>query len=276
MQDVTQGVERSRSWPRNRGKPKNEKTKEQNDWFRQMQWATKYMDPRLLIDAVAAVKGTPLLPRDILTMLHSGRLMAFQTETGKRIYPVQAKRDVSESLDVISQQEGYTLVRGPDGWEGRAQTTGGSWTVAFSLSGFAPQADIVITDLPPALEYQVIGTSLYTTDFRFLDMHVSTNNGASFFDAHGNYVDVFSDGNQLLTSVAYNTSQQLTGPRLIQYRIIAPHVAGVPKIILNQQNWTSRQFVADIVNPINAMRIRPFLGGAIGGGSLHVLALGAA
>lgn len=116
MFDVTQGTERVRVWPRKRGKPKSAATREQNEWFRQMQWATKYMPAPIIEHARRAVAGTPLLYRDILTMIHGNRAFIIITPDGKMIPPMEALNDVSASLDVIGSEVGDQLVRKPEGW----------------------------------------------------------------------------------------------------------------------------------------------------------------
>lgn len=118
MYDVSRGVLRARSWPKKRGKPKNQHTIEQNEWFRQAQWATKFWPPALVDQITQAVKGTPLLPRDIMTMQMGNRMFMISTADGRKIYPVIAMTEVSESLDVISQIPGSMLIRGPQFWYG--------------------------------------------------------------------------------------------------------------------------------------------------------------
>ncbi len=117
MQDVTQGVERNRAWPAKRKARLPDITKEQNELFRQYQWATKYFAPQIYIGWAEAVKGTPLLPRDIMTMLMSGRLCSLGMVDGRILYPMAAVQDISQSLDIITQVPGMVLRRGPVLWE---------------------------------------------------------------------------------------------------------------------------------------------------------------
>lgn len=116
MLDVVNGQERARSWPKKRGKPKSQKTADQNEWFRQAQWATKFMPAEMYWQIADAVKGTPLLPRDILTMMMAGRLLAFTMPNGRTMWSVQVANDVSQALDVIADLPGSMLVRGADRW----------------------------------------------------------------------------------------------------------------------------------------------------------------
>lgn len=117
MQDVSQGVERNRAWPKKRGRPKNSTTREQNEWFRQAQAATKYIDAQLMTSVMEATAGTPLLPRDLLTMMFANRFIMIEMPDGRKLYPVTAKRDVSDSLDTLGQTVGFTLRRGTQFWE---------------------------------------------------------------------------------------------------------------------------------------------------------------
>lgn len=132
MQDVVMGVERNRAWPPKRAKNLPEVTKDQNDWFRQAQWATKYWAPNPYMEAMRAVKGTPLLPRDIMTMIMAGRLGALVMRDGKVKWPMAALQDISQSLDVVTQEPGYTVQRGTDGlWRGFNLADGsiGGWSL---------------------------------------------------------------------------------------------------------------------------------------------------
>lgn len=117
MLDVVNGNERARAWPKKRGKKLHPNTIEQNEWFRQAQWATKFMPAEMYWQVAQAVQGTPLLPRDILTMMMAGRLLSFTLDSGTTIWSVQVANDVSQALDVITDQPGAMLVRGLAGWQ---------------------------------------------------------------------------------------------------------------------------------------------------------------
>jgi hypothetical protein len=117
MLDITHGEPRARAWPRPRGKGGTEEQKQQREWFRQASWAIKYMAPEMVKDVMVARQGKPLLPRDMLMMMLSGRLATLTLPSGKRLVPLVAQNDVSESLDFISAVPGMILVRGTDQWE---------------------------------------------------------------------------------------------------------------------------------------------------------------
>lgn len=59
-----------------------------------------------------------LMPRDIFTAALAGRLWYFTAPNGRKIFSRSAKRDMSESLDILWQDVGGLLVRGVTGWEG--------------------------------------------------------------------------------------------------------------------------------------------------------------
>lgn len=125
MLDVVEGQERARSWPSSRGKNLHPVVKEQMEWFRQAQWATKYMAPEMYMAAVEATKRGPILPRDVLTMMMSGRMLAFTGPDGRTIWSTAVATDVSVSLDVLSDVVGAMLVRTPEGWRGILPTIPG-------------------------------------------------------------------------------------------------------------------------------------------------------
>lgn len=127
MQDVSRGAQRVRRWPRKRpgkGSPKERAVREK---FRQAQRAAHYLAPNCKLYIDKQVEGSPLLPRDIVTMMVFGRWAAFVMPDGKEIWPMAARIDVSEALDILGAEEGATLVRGPKYWEAfKGAASGGS------------------------------------------------------------------------------------------------------------------------------------------------------
>lgn len=104
-------------WPKKRGKSKNPKVRESQEWFRQAQWATKYWPASIQHQCAEAVKGTPLMPRDLMTMIMAGRAWCWVDEQGRKVYSVAALKDVSDSLDIISQVPGSMLYRSDTLWQ---------------------------------------------------------------------------------------------------------------------------------------------------------------
>src|SRR3546814_3988250 len=70
--------------------------------FRQAQWATKYWPSPMVVDIAEAVKGTPLLPRDIMTMIMSGRAFMLTLADGRRSYRSEEHTSELQSLMRIS------------------------------------------------------------------------------------------------------------------------------------------------------------------------------
>lgn len=271
MFDVSQGKERARKWPRPRGKAKTEAQAEQQDWFRQMQWATKYMDSRLMMQAMMAVQGTPLLPRDVLTMLHAGRLLAFNLEDGRRIFPVQAVQDVSQSLDVLGQEPGMILRRGSQYWEGVQQPTPGGWEIHQSWINFTGIVNFDAINIPVCDEIMVIGRNLNYPSAVTTLMRVSTNNGASYFGTVGNYLVLQPDGTTLTAGSAFFYSAARQNNINFVTRIEAPAIAGMAKPCSTLAGGVQRLFVADVNNRINAIRVGANPLAACTGSALHVL-----
>jgi hypothetical protein len=118
MFDIAHGEERARKWPRPRGRTRNLAAKAREDRFRLVQLACKYMAPQIVSAVTSAVKGTPLMPRDLLTSMMYGRLAMFIMDDGRKLWPVVARSDVSEALDTITQTPGDMLIRTEEGWVG--------------------------------------------------------------------------------------------------------------------------------------------------------------
>lgn len=122
-------------WPRKRKPNLDAGTRQRNDDFKQANWLVKYMDPRQIMTARNAAAGTPLMPRDIHIANTYGRLYAFAREGGGFAYSKAMVSDVSFNLDIIGQQAGDLLARGPDSWEPVHATTAG-----FVLTSNGPNA----------------------------------------------------------------------------------------------------------------------------------------
>lgn len=116
--DTANGKLRARAWPRKRNKPKTKEQAALENNFRLAQICTKYFEPRLYADAINAVAGTPLLPRDIMTMQLFNRLVMFKLDDGRELWPMTARFDVSRALDILASNQGSMLIRGDDFWEG--------------------------------------------------------------------------------------------------------------------------------------------------------------
>lgn len=125
MIDVVRGVLRVRKWPARRGKPRSAAQRFWVDWFKQANLLAKYADGYSMARAIELTRKTGLYPRDILLKAMRGRLYTWVDETGWRWYPMAARQDISESLDVLSQRVGSLLVRAEDFWKDVAPGTFG-------------------------------------------------------------------------------------------------------------------------------------------------------
>lgn len=117
MQDLVNGIERNRAWPTERKRRKTTEQKKREDDFRDAQTVAKYTPPAIQTQYREACEGTPLLPRDMLIATVYGTFVAIVTDTGKKYYSMANRTGVSDSLDVINQQPGSILFRGPQFWE---------------------------------------------------------------------------------------------------------------------------------------------------------------
>lgn len=265
MQDVAHGVERSRAWPRKRGKKLDPVTKDQNDLFRQYQWATKYWDPKLYIQAMLAVKGTPLLPRDIMTMIMSGRLCAVMGVNGRNLYPMAALRDVSESLDVITQTPGQSIIRGDEVWE--PYTPGGGGGVGWFKVHDAPIANptaFVDVDVSAWTELMIFGMDIPLSASGFRVIRLSTDGGATFWSSTGDYVFFSDTGQPQTTSRAISHGSSASGARTIAGNLIAINRPDIPKLGREIGGGRQTLFIAS-EDPITHVRLAPTAGNMTGG-----------
>jgi len=113
---VRRGVEVTAKWPRKRGDNLHPKTLAQMEYFRQVQWAWKYSAAGVQRSFADAVKGTPLMPRDIFLMWQAGRAVSVTLPDGRTIYHMATINAVSDSLDVFTKEVGAMLYRGAQGW----------------------------------------------------------------------------------------------------------------------------------------------------------------
>ena len=139
LQDVVRGVERNRAWPSKRLSNQTPEQKKQTEWFRQANWAFKYMAPDIQEIFRKATHLTSLYPRDLFSIMASGGLAFIAKENGKKYFPMATKLAVSESLDAISQVPGYTLIRGPQFWQAAPVAPGpASLTSRIGLTADTP------------------------------------------------------------------------------------------------------------------------------------------
>jgi len=138
MLDTTRGAPRARQWPRGRNIRPGSGTAERNERFRIAQQFIKYLTAREQSTVADAVKGTPLMPRDVLTMLVYIRCFQLGPGGPGTVYSMATRRDVSESLDALGNTAGFGLQRGAEFWEAVPLSGGGGGMVWNWPAGSAP------------------------------------------------------------------------------------------------------------------------------------------
>jgi len=176
------GIPYIAKWPKRRSRPLPESTQERNEWFRQANILTKYIDPELQITAMNAVKGTPLYPRDVQIQLMRGTLIGLNLGSEGKLFSLAVKQGVSDSLDVISQTQGGILYRAADIWDvldpsddGKVLTTHGpdsdpTWEAGGGGGGGLWEEIAEIT-APVAGVLQLTGLTL--TDYKVIKIFFS-------------------------------------------------------------------------------------------------------
>lgn len=121
------------TWPRRRGKPKTQPLINMTMKFDWVERNMKRVNAREQVAVMEAVIGTQWLWRDVLTCVMYGTMWALVLPNGREVWPVQAQTKVSESLDVLGNDEGVILVRSDGLWialqpgtEGQVLTAHGS------------------------------------------------------------------------------------------------------------------------------------------------------
>lgn len=108
-----------RSWPRPGGnRPVHERVLAARQFIKYSAYIYKITDPYFTDQYRKQSISWWLMPRDVFTAALAGRLWWFTAPDGRKIYSRSAKRDMSESLDILWQDVGGLLVRGATGWEG--------------------------------------------------------------------------------------------------------------------------------------------------------------
>lgn len=154
------------AWPRKRPNL-SEKTKRQNETFRQAMALVKFSAGESRVAAGELAAGKPFLPQDFLMASAYGTMVRQWNIGGKviRSYRIM-NSEIQAMLDSISSIEGCMLVRGPDGWAAllpgddrdvvtfNASTGLPEWQPAQGGGGGGGGIDLY--DPPPASEFPTI------------------------------------------------------------------------------------------------------------------------
>lgn len=267
MIDTDQGQTRIRSWPRKRGAAKTQAQRDAQEKFRQSQIATRYISPTQMADMIDARRGTPILPRDILTSMLAGTLIAPILEDGRKLYPMAFRNVVSDSLDAISQTPGKTLIRGDVYWEEADPPTppsGSSWTLRSLTTITVPTAQIVVTGLAGATDILCLGYAVTSSASGFRLVTLSVDNGATYYGASGDYLTLAAAGSALANTAAISHDTAAATARYFGGVILAADGNAMVKMVQSVLPSNPRFFAASIL-PVNAVRLTNSAGNLTGG-----------
>lgn len=154
--------------------------------------------------------------------------------------------------------------------------TGGGWTLAATHDfGATPQATFDVTGLAGVSDILIIGMALTAAASGFRTVHLSTDNGSTFYTTSGDYL---AGSNAGTTSNVSGLALHATASAAARTGILMVsgcNVLNAPKpAYLSTQNAdvaSPRYFVADNANDVNAIRIGNSGAGNITGGVVYVL-----
>lgn len=263
MFDIVNGKVRARKWPRSRGKPKTLAQKKRQDDFAAAQRASKFTAPQQMVDFTNATDGTPLLPRDLMTMMLYNRMYAFQLPNGKVLNPMPAVNDVSASLDVLGAEVGQILVRQPQGWRQAPAPGGTTITVLHDETITAPVPYVQINGLGnhPFVRFYALQLQASTGGIR--RAIVSLDNAVTWKNTNGDY-DYWSTNGWYAPMADFPLHQNgISDPRgsLFEFWL---NTEGLPPV-LNNCIWPQMVMMPNDVGPITNMRIFNDAGNLISG-----------
>lgn len=255
MIDTVHGKVRIRAWPRKRGKPKTPDQAHRQTKFAMAQLASKFVSPQQMVDVMNARAGTPILPRDVFTSLFYGRLAAFIMTNGKVIWPMAARTDVSDALDVITQTPGYFLRRGNAGWEGVAQPSSLGFRLIQDEMITAPTPAWISDDLTGLSILFILGTQLTASASTTRTFGVSMDHGLNWLQSTGDYTAWQEDGVIANGSSIGGTSVASAAARNCALAVIGLD-SSRPSLALNVQRFTAYT-IAGQNAPITNIRVQP-------------------
>lgn len=131
-----------RAWPKPRGKNLKDITILQNRKFKNAQMLAKYASPNQIAMSERMAHKGPLYPRDYITAAMTRGFYIFTFPGGRTVYPMSALIEISQELDVFSQNPGAILTRGVKYWEGVAP--GLKWDLLYYPEDNTPPVPIAI------------------------------------------------------------------------------------------------------------------------------------
>lgn len=104
-------------WPKPMTRAQYQRKKPDMTAFAICQWNFHYLTEREASEWISTSRATPYLPRDLYTQNAFGRLWAIQFPDQPTVYPMTARIDASEGLDLIANKPGQMIFRGDEIWE---------------------------------------------------------------------------------------------------------------------------------------------------------------
>lgn len=258
MVDTYRGALRVRAWPKPRGQAKTPAEKARQTKFAQIQRAYPWLAPAQVLWLRDQTENSPLMPRDVLTAMMYNRLMNFTLPNGKTLYPMPTYQDVSDALDAITQTEGETVVRGPNGWEGGVGGGGMTAEIIAQVNFGSPQNEVIFT-----------GLAGYTMLWLYCHPLVNASNAALYF--RWSYDDgvTFDSTMDRYRFMAFDNAEQnrdewflanfTSSGGIYAAAQISPILPDAPTFM--RINHDDKQLVYDCQNPApNAFKIYPSSG----------------
>ena len=128
----------ARAWPHKRGPPKSKKQRQSIETFTNRVALAKYTFGIDQWHAKEFTKQSGTYPRDLILRAMAGRLFEVLMIDGKEHVAVALIDDVSWNLDLLTDQAGSVLARGPDLWGGVAPGEDG-YVLTAQAPGLPPQ-----------------------------------------------------------------------------------------------------------------------------------------
>ena len=166
-----------------------------------------------------------------------------------------------------------TFLRGDGAWAVPSGGGGGStWALAASWTHSVDVANVDFTGLGGLGDILAIVRGITQSASGAAILHVSTDNGSSFYTTSGDYLAINETSGSAVNSIGCGFwVTNTTAARYGAIQILGANVTGAPRLILGygQNNSPQRLFVADNANPINAIRVASNSGNMTGG-SIYV------
>lgn len=154
--------------------------------------------------------------------------------------------------------DGSTYGRNNNAWEAVIEGSGPQWIQLYNAAiGVVTNIDVAIP--AGASDILAIARNVTLSGAGHREIIVSTNGGGSFFNASGDFVQILDTGIESAAQGAVVHGTASAAARSIGCLINKNNLAGpkpcIPFILSSSTIQLNRLFVADLVNPINVIRL---------------------